>query len=234
MNYELVFLAAGQGKRMNAKQNKMWLDLVGEPIFIHALRPFLADDRCSKVIVVCQETERNHVKNWLQQLDVAEKRTKIVKGGSERQFSVAAGLEHCGTEQVVLVHDGARPFVTIDIINRLLDGVKANKAAICAVKVKDTVKRVTDGIVQETVDRENLWQVQTPQAFELHILQKAHQLAKEEKFLGTDEASLVERIPIPVSIVQGSYYNIKLTTPEDMPLAKAILGEMTNTKKKQI
>ncbi|AIS58697.1 2-C-methyl-D-erythritol 4-phosphate cytidylyltransferase [Listeria ivanovii] len=232
MNYELVFLAAGQGKRMNAKQNKMWLDLVGEPIFIHALRPFLADDRCSKVIVVCQETERNHVKNWLQQLDVAEKRTKIVKGGSERQFSVAAGLEHCGTEQVVLVHDGARPFVTIDIINRLLDGVKANKAAICAVKVKDTVKRVTDGIVQETVDRENLWQVQTPQAFELHILQKAHQLAKEEKFLGTDEASLVERIPIPVSIVQGSYYNIKLTTPEDMPLAKAILGEMTNTKKK--
>ncbi|MBC2254323.1 2-C-methyl-D-erythritol 4-phosphate cytidylyltransferase [Listeria ivanovii] len=232
MNYELVFLAAGQGKRMNAKQNKMWLDLVGEPIFIHALRPFLADDRCSKVIVVCQETERNHVKNWLQQLDVAEKRTKIVKGGSERQFSVAAGLEHCGTEQVVLVHDGARPFVTIDIINRLLDGVKANKAAICAVKVKDTVKRVTDGIVQETVDRENLWQVQTPQAFELHILQKAHQLAKEEKFLGTDEASLVERIPSPVSIVQGSYYNIKLTTPEDMPLAKAILGEMTNTKKK--
>ncbi|AHI54819.1 2-C-methyl-D-erythritol 4-phosphate cytidylyltransferase [Listeria ivanovii] len=231
MNYELVFLAAGQGKRMNAKQNKMWLDLVGEPIFIHALRPFLADNRCSKVIVVCQEAERNHVKNWMQQLDVAEKRTEIVKGGSERQFSVAAGLEHCGTEQVVLVHDGARPFVTLDIIDRLLDGVKANKAAICAVKVKDTVKRVTDSIVQETVDRENLWQVQTPQAFELHILQKAHQLAKEEQFLGTDEASLVERIPIPVSVVQGSYYNIKLTTPEDMPLAKAILGEITNMKK---
>ncbi|MBC1609717.1 2-C-methyl-D-erythritol 4-phosphate cytidylyltransferase [Listeria welshimeri] len=226
MNYELIFLAAGQGKRMNAQKNKMWLDLVGEPIFIHALRPFLADNRCSKVIVVCQETERKHVEKLMQQLHVAKKRIEIVKGGKERQDSVAAGLGRCGNESVVLVHDGARPFVTIDIIDRLLSGVKENKAAICAVKVKDTVKRVIDNLVQETVDRENLWQIQTPQAFELHILQKAHQLAKEEQFLGTDEASLVERIPWPVATVQGSYYNIKLTTPEDMPLAKAILGEL--------
>ncbi|MCD2252315.1 2-C-methyl-D-erythritol 4-phosphate cytidylyltransferase [Listeria marthii] len=226
MNYELVFLAAGQGKRMNAQKNKMWLDLVGEPIFIHALRPFLADNRCSKVIVVCQEEERKHVKKLMSQLHVAEQRIEIVKGGSERQYSVAAGLERCGTESVVLVHDGARPFVTVDIIDRLLVGVKQNKAAICAVKVKDTVKRVVNDVVQETVDRENLWQIQTPQAFELHILQEAHQLARKEQFLGTDEASLVERIPCQVAIVQGSYYNIKLTTPEDMPLAKAILGEL--------
>lgn len=232
MHYELVFLAAGQGKRMNVKQNKIWLDLVGEPIFIHALRPFLADSRCSKVIVVCQEAEKKQVQNWMQQLGVTEDCIEIVKGGSERQYSVAAGLEHCGTENVVLVHDGARPFVTLDIIDRLLEGVKANKAAICAVKVKDTVKRVTANIVQETVERENLWQVQTPQAFELSLLRQAHQLAKKEEFLGTDEASLVERIPFPVSIVPGSYYNIKLTTPEDMPLAKAILGELTKTNKK--
>ncbi|EPB3293687.1 2-C-methyl-D-erythritol 4-phosphate cytidylyltransferase [Listeria monocytogenes] len=226
MNYELVFLAAGQGKRMNAQKNKMWLELVGEPIFIHALRPFLADNRCSKVIVVCQEEERKHVKELMSQLNVAEHRIEIVKGGSERQYSVAAGLERCGTERVVLVHDGARPFITIDIIDRLLIGVEQSKAAICAVKVKDTVKRVVNGVVQETVDRENLWQVQTPQAFELPILRKAHQLARKEQFLGTDEASLVERLPCPVAIVQGSYYNIKLTTPEDMPLAKAILGEL--------
>ncbi|EAD5716214.1 2-C-methyl-D-erythritol 4-phosphate cytidylyltransferase [Listeria innocua] len=226
MNYELIFLAAGQGKRMNAEKNKMWLDLVGEPIFIHALRPFLADNRCSKVIVVCQETERKHVRKLMQQLDVAEDRVEVVKGGSERQYSVAAGLEYCGSESVVLVHDGARPFVTLDIIDRLLLGVKQNKAAICAVQVKDTVKRVIHDVVKETVDRDNLWQVQTPQAFELHILQKAHRLAKKDQFLGTDEASLVERIPYPVAIVQGSYYNIKLTTPEDMPLAKAILGEL--------
>ncbi|NVL67767.1 2-C-methyl-D-erythritol 4-phosphate cytidylyltransferase, partial [Escherichia coli] len=87
------------------------------------------------------------------------------------------GLERCGTERVVLVHDGARPFITLDIIDRLLIGVEQSKAAICAVKVKDTVKRVVKGVVQETVDRENLWQVQTPQAFELPILRKAHQLA---------------------------------------------------------
>lgn len=226
MNYELIFLAAGQGKRMNAEKNKMWLDLVGEPIFIHALRPFLADNRCSKVIVVCQETERKHVRKLMQQLDVAEDRVEVVKGGSERQYSVAAGLECCGLESVVLVHDGARPFVTLDIIDHLLLGVKQNKAAICAVQVKDTVKRVIHDVVKETVDRDNLWQIQTPQAFELHILQKAHRLAKKDQFLGTDEASLVERIPYHVAIVQGSYYNIKLTTPEDMPLAKAILGEL--------
>ncbi|MBC2266208.1 2-C-methyl-D-erythritol 4-phosphate cytidylyltransferase [Listeria sp. FSL L7-0083] len=226
MNYELIFLAAGQGKRMNAKKNKMWLDLVGEPIFIHALRPFIADNRCSKVIVVCQESERKHVRKLMRQLDVSEDRVEVVKGGSERQYSVAAGLEHCGLERVVLVHDGARPFVTLDVIDRLLLGVKQNKAAICAVQVKDTVKRVFDKVVIETVDRENLWQIQTPQAFELDILQKAHRLAKKDQFLGTDESSLVERIPYPVAIVQGSYYNIKLTTPEDMPLAKAILGEL--------
>ncbi|MBF2631279.1 2-C-methyl-D-erythritol 4-phosphate cytidylyltransferase [Listeria seeligeri] len=226
MNYELIFLAAGQGKRMNAKQNKMWLDLVGEPIFIHALRPFLADNRCSKMIIVCQDAERKHVEKLMQQLNVAGKRLEIVIGGSERQFSVAAGLERAGLEQVILVHDGARPFVTLDIIDRLLIGVEKNRAAICAVKVKDTVKRVKNDIVQETVDREDLWQVQTPQAFELPVLQKAHELAKEEQFLGTDEASLVERLPFSVTIVQGSYYNIKLTTPEDMPLAKGILGEI--------
>ncbi|MBA5790463.1 2-C-methyl-D-erythritol 4-phosphate cytidylyltransferase, partial [Escherichia coli] len=87
--------------------------------------------------------------------------------------------------------------------DRLLIGVEQSKAAICAVKVKDTVKRVMNGVVQETVDRENLWQVQTPQAFELPILRKAHQLARKEQFLGTDEASLVERLPCPVAIVQG-------------------------------
>lgn len=166
------------------------------------------------------------MKELMSQLNVAESRIEIVKGGSERQYSVAAGLERCGTERVVLVHDGARPFITLDIIDRLLIGVEQSKAAICAVKVKDTVKRVVKGVVQETVDRENLWQVQTPQAFELPILRKAHQLARKEQFLGTDEASLVERLPCPVAIVQGSYYNIKLTTPEDMPLAKAILGEL--------
>ncbi len=183
MNYELVvFLAAGQGKRMNAQKNKMWLELVGEPIFIHALRPFLADNRCSKVIVVSQEEERKHVKELMSQLNVAESRIEIVKGGSERQYSVAAGLERCGTERVVLVHDGARPFITLDIIDRLLIGVEQSKAAICAVKVKDTVKRVVKGVVQETVDRENLWQVQTPQAFELPIYEKRISLLEKNSF----------------------------------------------------
>lgn len=226
MNYELIFLAAGQGKRMNAKRNKMWLELFEEPIFVHALKPFLADSRCSHIVIVCQAEEIALVNTALQNLELAGTFVEVVVGGTERQYSVRNGLAKCNAEEIVLVHDGARPFVTLDIVDRLLGAVSEKEASICAVKVKDTVKRVSLGLVRETVDRENLWQIQTPQAFKLSLLKEAHKKAFAEGFLGTDEASLVERLSAPISVVEGSYYNIKLTTPEDMPLAKAIFGEM--------
>ncbi|WP_239256327.1 2-C-methyl-D-erythritol 4-phosphate cytidylyltransferase [Listeria ilorinensis] len=227
MNYELIFLAAGQGKRMQADKNKMWLELFDEPIFIHALRPFLADKRCTHIVLVCQKGEEPLVEANLSALaaEAGHVDIEIVIGGSERQYSVVAGLAKCDAEEVVLVHDGARPFVNLAIIDRLLDGVAQQEAAICAVKVKDTVKRVSLGLVRETIERDNLWQIQTPQAFKRYILEQAHQKAQKDHFLGTDEASLVERLDRPIQVVEGSYYNIKLTTPEDMPLAKAIISE---------
>ncbi|SQC70888.1 2-C-methyl-D-erythritol 4-phosphate cytidylyltransferase [Listeria fleischmannii subsp. fleischmannii] len=226
MNYELIFLAAGQGKRMNAKRNKMWLELFDEPIFIHALKPFLMDSRCTHIVIVCQAEEVSLVFESLQNLDLAGTKVEVVTGGSERQYSVRNGLVKCEEEEIILVHDGARPFVTLDIVDRLLDAVLQQDASICAVKVKDTVKRVSLGFVRETVDRDNLWQIQTPQAFRAGLLKEAHQRAFAEDFLGTDEASLVERLSAKICVVEGSYYNIKLTTPEDMPLAKAIFGEL--------
>ncbi|WP_163651655.1 2-C-methyl-D-erythritol 4-phosphate cytidylyltransferase [Listeria sp. PSOL-1] len=226
MNYELIFLVAGQGKRMNAKKNKIWLNLLDKPVFAHALLPFLSDKRCTHIVIVCHEEEIEQAKQLIQKLDIQNKSILFIAGGTERQHSVANGLKHCGAESVVLVHDGARPFVSQQIIDRLLVGVTEQKAAICAVKVKDTIKRMADGVVKETINRDHLWQVQTPQAFELQILQKAHEKAVVDHFVGTDESSLVERLNLPIQIVEGSYYNIKLTTPEDIPIAKAIIESM--------
>ncbi len=229
MDYELIFLAAGQGKRMNTNQNKMWLELASEPIFVHALKPFLADSRCKHVIVVCQADEKHIVQQFLEKMALSASelaQIELVSGGAERQYSVKNGLAKCGAAELVLVHDGARPFVSLDMIDRLCETASCVGAAICAVKVKDTVKRVEQGIVQETVDREKLWQVQTPQAFKQETLKEAHAKAAIDDFLGTDEASLVERLGVPIQVVEGSYYNIKITTPEDMPLAQAILGEL--------
>ncbi|MBC1499816.1 2-C-methyl-D-erythritol 4-phosphate cytidylyltransferase [Listeria weihenstephanensis] len=225
MKYELILLAAGQGKRMELGRNKMWLELSGHVLFLHTIRTFLEDDACCRIVVVAQEDELAYVQAMIDELHV-EKEILIVMGGSERQYSVAKGLAECGQmADVVLVHDGARPFVDQAMIDRLLDDVAVHGATICGMPVKDTMKRVRNGMVEETIDRSVLWQVQTPQAFRTEILKRAHEVAHEADFLGTDEASLVERLGVTVHMVEGSYNNIKVTTPEDVAFAEAILQE---------
>ncbi|MBC1318038.1 2-C-methyl-D-erythritol 4-phosphate cytidylyltransferase [Listeria booriae] len=225
MKYELILLAAGQGKRMQLGQNKMWLELSGNVLFIHTIRTFLEDVACCRIVVVVQEDELDYVSDMLAELHV-QKEVLIVAGGSERQYSVAKGLAACGQKaDFVMVHDGARPFVDQAMIDRLLADVAVHGATICGVPVKDTMKRVRDGVIEETIDRSVLWQVQTPQVFRTEILQRAHEIAKQAKFLGTDEASLVERMGVAVHMVEGSYNNIKVTTPEDIAFAEAILQE---------
>ncbi|EUJ47297.1 2-C-methyl-D-erythritol 4-phosphate cytidylyltransferase [Paenilisteria rocourtiae] len=225
MKYELILLAAGQGKRMELGRNKMWLELSGNVLFLHTIRTFLEDDACCRIVVVVKEDELDYVRAMVDALHV-QKEILIVMGGSERQYSVAKGLAECGQlADVVLVHDGARPFVDQSMINRLLSGVAAHGATICGMPVKDTMKRVRDGMIEETIDRSVLWQVQTPQAFRTEILKQAHEIAAAAEFLGTDEASLVERLGMTVHMVEGSYNNIKVTTPEDIAFAEAILQE---------
>ncbi|MGD6777925.1 2-C-methyl-D-erythritol 4-phosphate cytidylyltransferase [Sutcliffiella horikoshii] len=223
MNYQVIVLAAGQGKRMKAGKNKQFIELEGKPVIIHTLSVFEADPWCSEIKLVINEKEKDIFKELLHQYPV-QKIKEMVIGGEERQDSVYNGLTSLQLAEIVLVHDGARPFISQEVIHNLVEKASKEGAAIVGVPVKDTIKRVSKaGVVEQTVERSSLWSIQTPQAFRYPILKEAHDKAKTENYLGTDEASLVERIHVPVHIVQGEYENFKLTTPEDLILAKAFL-----------
>ncbi|UAL47534.1 2-C-methyl-D-erythritol 4-phosphate cytidylyltransferase [Sutcliffiella horikoshii] len=223
MNYQVIVLAAGQGKRMKAGKNKQFIELEGKPVIIHTLSVFEADPWCSEIKLVINEKEKDIFKELLHQYPV-QKIKEMVIGGEERQDSVYNGLTSFQSAEIVLVHDGARPFISQEVIHHLVEKASKEGAAIVGVPVKDTIKRVSKaGVVEETVERSSLWSIQTPQAFRYPVLKEAHEKAKTENYLGTDEASLVERIQVPVHIVEGEYENFKLTTPEDLILAKAFL-----------
>ncbi len=225
MDYYVVIPAAGQGKRMNAGMNKLFIPLNKIPVIIHTLNVFDQDKNCKGVILAVNENEvtlfielirKYHIKNVL----------KIVNGGKERQNSVYNGLKAVPDEDaIVLIHDGARPFIKQSIIHELVNSASRNEGAIVAVPVKDTIKAARNNIVEKTVERSSLWSVQTPQAFRLSVILDAHEKALDDQFLGTDDSSLVERLGKKVHIVLGDYENIKLTTPEDLIYGEAILAK---------
>ncbi|MFC0274111.1 2-C-methyl-D-erythritol 4-phosphate cytidylyltransferase [Metabacillus herbersteinensis] len=224
MKYQVVIPAAGQGKRMNAGKNKQFIELEGVPVIIHTLRVFQKHSLCEGIVLVINDKERNDFSFLLERYNI-NKVIQTVSGGRERQDSVYNGLKAVNNEAMVLIHDGARPFIKLATIERLLEVAAIKGAAIVAVPVKDTIKRVEDNLVKETIERASLWSVQTPQAFRFPIILEAHKQAKSEDYLGTDDASLLERIGQTVAVVQGDYTNIKLTTPDDLLLAKAILDQ---------
>jgi 2-C-methyl-D-erythritol 4-phosphate cytidylyltransferase len=223
MFYEVVIPAAGQGKRMGAGQNKQFIELQSIPVIIHTLRVFDHDPWCKSIILVINEKEKEQFERLLRHYRI-QKVAAMVNGGEERQHSVYNGLLAVKDADIVLIHDGARPFVTKSLIHRLVESVQQCGAAIAAVPVKDTIKRVKDFVVTETVERSSLWSVQTPQAFRRSLVLQAHEQAKKAGYIGTDDASLVERMGHHVKIVEGDYQNIKLTTPEDLIFAEAILA----------
>ncbi|HEY9576989.1 MAG TPA: 2-C-methyl-D-erythritol 4-phosphate cytidylyltransferase [Pseudobacillus sp.] len=222
MNYQVVIPAAGRGTRMKADKNKLLLLLRGRPVIIHTLEVFEKDPNCSGIILVVQPEEASMFSNLISEYDVSKVK-KLVHGGAERQESVYNGLKEANPDEIVLVHDGARPFITTPIISRLVEKAAEEGAAIAAVPVKDTIKRVDGGTVAETVERSSLWSVQTPQAFRMQLIIQAHEKAQADRYIGTDEASLAERANIRVQIIEGDYDNIKLTTPEDLVFAEAII-----------
>jgi len=218
----VIVPAAGQGKRMGTKESKPFLVLKDRPVLLHTLEVFESHPDVDEIVVVCKESEMERVSALVEQAGFS-KVTAIVPGGRERQESVRFGLQRLKTEWV-LVHDGVRPFVSHEAISRLLETVKMHGAAILAVPVKDTVKMVDDaGIVERTPDRSRLWAVQTPQAFRREWLVEAHELAARQDQMATDDAMLIEEMGLDVRVVEGEYTNIKLTTPEDMIMAEAIL-----------
>ncbi|WP_414054699.1 2-C-methyl-D-erythritol 4-phosphate cytidylyltransferase [Macrococcus equi] len=217
--YDVIIPAAGMGKRMQAEKNKILLMLNDKSILEHTVEVFQNDANCRAIHLAAQKDEIEMMQSMLQAYD---KIGTITEGGSERQYSIENVLKSIEPCDYVFVHDAARPFVTQETLHKLHESVQQHQSVIAAVKVKDTIKRVQDKKVSETLKRDELWQVQTPQAFDYQLLLDAYNKADKEKFFGTDDASLVERIS-EVHIVESDYDNIKLTTPEDMFFAEAIL-----------
>ncbi|MBQ7496913.1 MAG: 2-C-methyl-D-erythritol 4-phosphate cytidylyltransferase [Selenomonas sp.] len=223
----VIFPAAGQGSRMKAGKNKVLLELGGKPILLRTLESFSRLDEVRELIVVTGRQEMEEVRAILEGAR-GLKPWQLVEGSTERQYSIRNGL-NCVSEEasLVLVHDAARPLITAEVIRRVIEGAKEFGGAIAAVPEKNTVKIVDDnGLVVSTPPRKSLWAVQTPQGFRKDILLEANDRAEAEGFLGTDDASLVERLGRPVKVVEGDYRNIKLTTPEDMVTAEAFLQQM--------
>ncbi|BBA71789.1 2-C-methyl-D-erythritol 4-phosphate cytidylyltransferase [Geobacter sulfurreducens] len=222
--------AAGMGKRMGASINKQYLLLAGRPILAHTLSVFEGASFVDGIFVITPEDEIPFCRDQVVERYGFTKVRGIVAGGAERQHSVLNGLRAMeGTaadDDVVLIHDGVRPFVSTDVLARATAVAREDDGALVAVPAKDTVKTVEDGIITGTPPRETLWLAQTPQAFRYAVIRAAHEIADAERFLGTDDAMLVERLGRSVRIVVGDYRNIKITTPEDMVLAEAFLKEI--------
>jgi 2-C-methyl-D-erythritol 4-phosphate cytidylyltransferase len=223
---DVIICAAGKGKRMGVGKNKMFLELNGVPLFIHTLRAFEHVHQISGVVLVVGHGEVEDVQYLLKKYKI-HKVKSVIPGGNERQDSVYQGLlamKHSETPDIVLIHDGARPFVTKEEIEKVTTKALEQQAAVLGVPIKDTVKRIgAEGCIEFTLNREWLLAVQTPQAFSYPLILRAHEEACEAGLQFTDDAALVERLGLPVHIVQGSYHNMKVTTPEDIDYAEYLL-----------
>ncbi|WP_211749500.1 2-C-methyl-D-erythritol 4-phosphate cytidylyltransferase [Paenibacillus sp. Marseille-Q4541] len=218
-SWGVVIVAAGRGSRMKTSESKQFLLLQDKPIFIHTLEVFSRMPMIKDIVVVTGATDVERCEEWIKQTGLYDHRTRVVEGGKERQESVYAGLQMLSTDYV-LIHDGVRPFVQSEHIEACMKAAALSGAAVLAVPVKDTIKQVSaEGIITATPDRSSLWSIQTPQAFRLLEVIEAHKQAAESGFAGTDDAMLVERLGGQVKVVEGSYTNIKITTPEDLDYA---------------
>ncbi len=230
-----IILAAGRGKRMNSSINKVFMLLNKQPILLHSILSFSKCPRVNHLIVVAAPDEAIYVESMLRSREEI-KSWQVIIGGSERQYSIANALKVLPSDtKLVLVHDGARPLVTTQCIDDVIQGAIQYKAAVVAVPVKDTIKTVNKySMVTGTPDRHTLWSIQTPQGFDAQLLKQAYDCAAQEDYLGTDDASLVERLGTEVKIVVGNYENIKVTTPEDLMIAEAFLcGQSKNDDKRE-
>lgn len=220
----VVIVAAGTGSRMNMGINKQFIKLEGKEIIAYTIEKFYNNSNIEDIVVVVKEDESEFFRKEI--LDKYNfKNVKIAYGGKERQDSVYNGLklldEKC---DVVLIHDGARPFVSDKIIDKSIEEAKEHKAIVVGVPVKDTIKVIdNDKNIVDTPNRSVLWAVQTPQTFDYNILIDAYKDAFKNKFYGTDDAMLVERIGYKVKMLEGSYNNIKITTQEDLNVGSQIL-----------
>ncbi|WP_026073723.1 2-C-methyl-D-erythritol 4-phosphate cytidylyltransferase [Acetivibrio cellulolyticus] len=222
----LVVVAAGKGTRMNMDMNKQYIKVGGTPILARTLRKFDDLDYINEIILVVHCDDILYCKDNIIDAYKFKKIKCVVTGGLTRQDSVFNGLkEVCDEADVVIIHDGARPFVDEGSIIGCIEAAIACGVATVAVPVKDTIKSSnSEGFVDSTPDRSTLWAVQTPQAFKYNIIMDSHKCAKKDNFVGTDDTVLAERLGFKTKLVMGNYNNIKITTKEDLIFAEAIIN----------
>jgi 2-C-methyl-D-erythritol 4-phosphate cytidylyltransferase len=220
-----IIPAAGRGVRIQSERPKVFTSLLGKPLIVWSIEPFLKLDTFSEILIACPPNDVDTISQLLRNEGCKESSVRLVAGGDTRQESVAICLREISAEcDIIAVHDAARPLLTSQLLMNVLNRANETGAAIAAVPCTDTVKLCDeDGIVSETLDRSRLWLVQTPQCFHRDLLVSAHKRAQRDDYTATDDAALVERIDAKVHVVMGTYENIKITTPEDIKIGEEIL-----------
>ncbi|MEK7306513.1 MAG: 2-C-methyl-D-erythritol 4-phosphate cytidylyltransferase [Nitrospirota bacterium] len=228
MKVTALIPSAGIGKRMGTERPKQFLTINGLPMLVYTLKVFDVLPEVDEIILIVHKGDEGYCEKIIEGCKL-KKVLKIVFGGKTRQESVYNGLKEVSDETgIVVIHDAVRPFVTPEIIRKSIKTARYSDGAVAAIPVRDTMKYAGDkGIIERTVSRSNLWLAQTPQTFRLEIIKEAYHRAYLDNFSATDDSSLVERIGYKVKVIEGSYSNIKITTPEDIILAQRMLDKVS-------
>ncbi|NLM35356.1 MAG: 2-C-methyl-D-erythritol 4-phosphate cytidylyltransferase [Clostridiales bacterium] len=222
-----LIVAAGKGKRMGSEISKQFLQLKGKPLLYYTIKAFSQCERINSIVLVLSKEELDFARKEIVEKYDFKKVTALVEGGKERQQSVYNGLKAIANCNIVAIHDGARPFVTTDIIEAGIDYAERFGASACGVRPKDTIKVVNEeGFSVTTPDRNALMAVQTPQCFKYDLILECHRQADIENYSATDDTMIVEKYGHRVYLYEGDYKNIKVTTPEDMLLGEEILDKL--------
>lgn len=224
-----IILASGVGKRMKAGENKTLLELDNKPLIYYAIKNFEKSKLISKIVLVVREGEEKYFNDIVKKYNF-KKIIAVISGGEERQYSAHNGIKFIEDKfgkfkkMIVLFHNGANPFVSQNEIKNVVTEALKYGAAAVAHKTKDTIRRVNDANLSSgVIEREGLWNMQTPQAIEFSLAKRVFKKAQEDNFLGTDDVSLVERLGKKVKIIEASENNFKITTPLDLELARIVL-----------
>ncbi|MBI4633243.1 MAG: 2-C-methyl-D-erythritol 4-phosphate cytidylyltransferase [Deltaproteobacteria bacterium] len=220
-----VIPGGGSGRRMEGAVPKQYLLLDGTPILIHTLKIFHESPYIDEIFLIVPPDDVAVVRSMLENECRISKVSRVLAGGRERQDSVRNGLRMVDdNHDIVVIHDAVRPFITGDLIRLAVEGARVAGAVAIGMTAKDTVKRAGgDDLVSETLNRDSIWLVQTPQAFQRQVIKKAYEKAYEDNFIGTDDAVLVERMGVPVKMIPGSSDNIKITTQNDLLIGEALM-----------